>query len=118
MAGKTTDYSVPAYGALRALALVKERAPDLPVIVISRSVGDDELVGAMKAGASDYVMKDNLSRLGPAIRRELKDAGSLRNQREMERARRAAEERHRFVVEHTGAVLYRLHFDPAIPPTR
>ena len=105
------DYSTPAGGALRALAIVKERAPDLPVIVVSGSVGDDELVGAMKAGASDYVMKGNLSRLGPAIRRELKDAGSVRNQRETERARRAAEERHRFVVEHTGEVLYRLHFD-------
>ena len=105
------DYSAPACGALRALAIVKERAPDLPVIVVSGHVGDDALVGAMKAGAADYVMKGHLSRLGPAIRRELEDAGSLRSQRETERARRAAEERFRFVVENTGEVLYRLHFD-------
>jgi len=105
------DYSVPGCGALRALALVKERAPDLPVIVVSGSARSEELVGAMKAGASDYAMKDNFSGLGPAIRRELRDAGSVRNQRETERARRAAEERFRFVVENTGEVLYRLHFD-------
>jgi hypothetical protein len=105
------DYRVPGFSGLGALALVKERAPDLPVIVVSGSVGDEALVAAMRAGASDYVLKDNLSRLAAAIRRELRDAEASRQRREAERVRRETEERFRFVVERTGEVLYRLRFD-------
>jgi PAS domain S-box-containing protein len=105
------DYSMPGFGALPALAVVKERAPDLPFIVVSGSVGDAALVAAMRAGASDYVLKGNLSRLAAAIRRELADAEQNRARRSEERARREAEERFRFVVERTGEVLYRLRFD-------
>jgi len=105
------DYTLPGFDGRRALALVKARIPDLPVIVISGTVDDEELVVTMKAGAADYVLKDKLSRLGPAIRRELQDAESTRSQEASERARREAEERFRFVVQHTGEVPYRLRFD-------
>jgi hypothetical protein len=105
------DYVVPGFSGLGALVLVKERAPDLPVILVSGSVGDEALVAAMRAGASDYVLKDNLSRLASAIRRELRDAEAHRSRREAERVRRETEERFRFVVERTGEVLYRLRFD-------
>jgi two-component system, cell cycle sensor histidine kinase and response regulator CckA len=105
------DYTLPGFGGLRALALVKEHMPHVPVIVISGTVDDEELVVTMKSGAADYVLKEKLSRLGPAIRRELQDAGATRLRQEAERARREAEERFRFVVEHTGEVPYRLRFD-------
>lgn len=72
------DYGAPGFSGLAALALVEERAPDLPVIVVSGSVGDEALVEAMRAGASDYVLEDNLSRLASAIRRELRDAEASR----------------------------------------
>jgi PAS domain S-box-containing protein len=81
------------------------------VIVISGTVDDEALVVTMKAGAADYVFKDKLARLGPTLRRELHDAEAIRLQQEAERARREAEERFRFVVEHTGEVPYRLRFD-------
>jgi len=105
------DYSMPGFGPLEALAIIKQRAPDLPVILVSGSVGESELVDAMRAGASDYVLKDNLSRLAASLRRELRDARANQAQREAERLRREAEERFRFVVERTGEVLYRLRFD-------
>jgi two-component system, cell cycle sensor histidine kinase and response regulator CckA len=111
------DYSMPAFGGLQALALVKERAPDLPFIVVSGSVGDAALVAAMRAGASDYVLKGNLSRLAAAIRRELADAEQNRARRAEERAHiterkraeealRQSEERFRLVALVTNDVLW------------
>ena len=81
------DYSLPRLSAVRALAVVKESAPDLPLIVVSGSVGEEDLVAVMRAGASDYVLKDNLSRLAAAIRRELAEAEANRLRREAERVR-------------------------------
>src|SRR3989454_9861249 len=79
------DYSMPHFNALAALALVKEMEVDLPFIIISGTVGEAVAVEAMRAGAHDYLMKDNLVRLVPAIERELHEA-------ENRRARRHAEE--------------------------
>lgn len=80
------DYVMPRFDGLSALALVKQKGLDLPFIVVSGHISDDTAVSAMKAGAHDYVMKDNLARLGPAVERELRDA-------EVRRARRLTETR-------------------------
>jgi PAS domain S-box-containing protein len=79
------DYTLPEFDGLAALALVKERGLDLPFIIVSASIGEDIAVGAMKAGALDYIMKNNLSRLIPAVERELREA-------EVRRARKQAED--------------------------
>src|SRR5262245_18972907 len=68
------DYLMPQFDGLAALALVREKGLDLPFIIVSGHITDDTAVGAMKAGAHDYVMKDNLRRLGPAVERELREA--------------------------------------------
>ena len=68
------DYFVPGFNAPNALAVLKEAGLDLPFIVVSGMVGEETAVAAMRAGAHDYVMKDNLARLAPAIERELRDA--------------------------------------------
>lgn len=69
-----TDHNMPGFDSQEVLAIVKELAPDLPVIIVSGSIGEEIAVAAMKSGAHDYIMKDNLSRLAPAIERELRDA--------------------------------------------
>ena len=74
------DYVMPKFGGLEALALVKERGVDVPFIVVSGHITEDTAVAAMKAGAHDYVMKDKLARLVPAIAREMRDAGVRREQ--------------------------------------
>jgi PAS domain S-box-containing protein len=68
------DYVMPSFSGPGALAMVKKYRPDLPFIIISGVVGEEYAVAAMHAGAHDYVRKDNLSRLIPAIERELKEA--------------------------------------------
>src|SRR5215813_12576487 len=80
------DYVMPRFNGLEALALVKSRGLDLPFIVVSGHITDNTAVAAMKAGAHDYVMKDNLMRLGSAVERELRDA-------EGRRARRTADQK-------------------------
>lgn len=68
------DYSMPHFNALSALMLLKELGLDLPFIIISGTVGEAVAVEAMRAGAHDYLMKENLARLVPTIEREMHEA--------------------------------------------
>jgi len=79
------DYVMPRFSGLAALELVKESGLDLPFIIVSGSMGEDTAVAAMKAGAHDYVMKDNLARLPTAIERELREAQERRARRRLVR---------------------------------
>lgn len=81
-----SDYVMPKFSGLSALKLVQERGADLPYIIVSGNIGEDIAVEAMKAGAHDYIMKDNLKRLIPAIDRELRDAKVRRKRRKAEKA--------------------------------
>jgi PAS domain S-box-containing protein len=78
------DYLMPQFDGLSALALVKQKGIDVPFIIVSGHITDATAVAAMKAGAHDYVMKDNLARLGPAVERELRDAEVRRDRRRSE----------------------------------
>ncbi|MFA6384772.1 MAG: ATP-binding protein [Candidatus Omnitrophota bacterium] len=69
-----SDYVMPAFDGLSAYRVLKETKLDLPFIVVSGSIGEDIAVDAMKAGVHDYIMKNNLTRLVPAIAREMKEA--------------------------------------------
>ena len=68
------DYHVPGFAGLEALEIVRAYDADLPIIIVSGVLGEDAAVAAMKAGAHDFFGKDKLTRLGPAIERELRDA--------------------------------------------
>ena len=80
------DYSMPQFDALAALALVKEMTLDIPLIIISGTIGEASAVEAMRAGAQDYLMKSALGRLGPSIERELDKAQNRRALRRAEQA--------------------------------
>ena len=71
-----SDYYMPGFGALAALQIVRDSGRELPFIIVSGNMGEDFAVEAMRAGADDYVMKRNLSRLVPAIERELRDTAA------------------------------------------
>lgn len=68
------DYRMPRFSAFGALEIVKRREIDLPFIIVSGTVGDETAVKAMRAGAHDFVSKEQLARLSPAIDRELREA--------------------------------------------
>jgi methyl-accepting chemotaxis protein len=67
------DYNIPNFGAMKALALVKELNVDTPFIVVSGVVGEDTAVNTMRAGAHDFIVKGQYSRLVPAIKREIEE---------------------------------------------
>ncbi|MBM4431044.1 MAG: response regulator, partial [Chloroflexi bacterium] len=69
-----SDYSMPHFNGLDALTLLKESGLDLPFIIVSNAIGEETVAEAMRAGAHDYIVKGNLTRLVPAIERELRDA--------------------------------------------
>jgi two-component system sensor histidine kinase UhpB len=79
------DYVLPKFDGLAALAMIKERGLDVPFIIVSGHINEDTAVAAMKAGAHDYVMKDKLARLAPAIAREMRDAQVRQAQRASEK---------------------------------
>jgi two-component system cell cycle sensor histidine kinase/response regulator CckA len=82
------DYSVLRASGPGALASLQEKGLDLPLIVVSSADGEDIAVASIKAGAHDYVLKDNLARLGAALRRELHEAEGRRARRRAEQALR------------------------------
>ncbi|MEO7659191.1 MAG: PAS domain S-box protein, partial [Pyrinomonadaceae bacterium] len=86
------DYSMPDFNALSALAVLRESGLDIPFIIISGTVGEDVAVEAMLTGANDYLAKDNLMRLVPAIERELREAENRRGRRRAENERRIISE--------------------------
>ena len=91
-----SDYSLPQFDGHAALDILKEKQRDIPFIVVSGAIGEETAVAMMKAGANDYLMKDNLARLVPAVSRELEQAQNRRAHRlaeeELVNAREHAEE--------------------------
>lgn len=78
------DYHLPQFNGMMALNILRESGNDLPFLIFSGAIGEKTAVEAMKAGAHDYIMKDNMARLAPAIERELRDAAVRRERREAE----------------------------------
>ena len=62
-----SDYNMPVFDGLKALSIAKKRCPLTPFIIVTGSVNEDTAVECMKAGASDYILKDSLKRLGSAV---------------------------------------------------
>lgn len=93
------DYSMPGFSATAAFDLYKEKGFDLPFIIVSGTIADETAVAAMRAGAHDYLMKDNLARLSPAVDRELREVKIRRERREATAQLRKSEEKYRTLFE-------------------
>lgn len=94
-----SDYVLPSFSGLEALKLLQESEFEIPFIVLSGKIGEEVAVEALKAGANDYLLKDRLTRLAPAIDRALQEAAQKRKRQQTERALRESEERYRRLVE-------------------
>ncbi len=99
------DYTLPQFSALAALALLQSLHLDLPFIVISGTIGEEQAVAAMKMGAHDYLMKGKLARLVPAVEREIRDATERQRRRQAEAALRQREQRFRALIENASDLI-------------
>ncbi len=89
------DYNMPQFSGLAALRVFQEQGQDIPFFVVSGFIDEDMAVAAMRSGAQDYLMKDNLKRLVPAVERELRELQIRRERRQAADALRASEARMR-----------------------
>lgn len=94
-----SDYKLPGVTGLEALAFVHEEYPDIPFILVTGTLGEENAVESMKKGASDYVLKDKLFRLVPAVQRALEDADKRAELRQAEEALKENEEKYRNLTE-------------------
>lgn len=101
------DYNLPGYDGLAALAFAREKLPDVPVILVTGSLGEDEAVESLKRGAADYLLKQRLERLGPAVQRALQEAEERRQRIRGEVALRESEELFRTLAAHAPVGILR-----------
>lgn len=91
------DYKLPRFDGLSALAIAREKCPEAPFVFVTGTMGDEQAVEALRQGADDYILKDRLSRLGPAVQRALENARIWKEQQTAEaKLRGQLEELRRF----------------------
>lgn len=93
------DYKMPHFSAPQAIALLKEMKMDIPIIIVSGNIGEETAIECMRLGAQDYIMKTNLSRLCPAINRELEEAHTRNKKKLAEALLIQSEEKYRIILE-------------------
>lgn len=100
-----SDYRLPDFDGLAALQLYQEANLDIPFILVSGTIGEELAVTAMRSGAHDYLMKENMTRLVPAVQRELQEAEVRRSHKQAEAALRESEEKYRTLFETAPEVI-------------
>ena len=93
------DYSLPHFSAIGALETLKASGLDIPFLIVSGTIGEESAITALKAGAHDFLAKDKLARLAPAIEREIREA-------QIRRSHREAQSRYKLMVEQLPIIVY------------
>lgn len=109
-----SDYSLPQFNGLQAMELLRDSGRNIPFILISGTVGEDVAVTAMKHGATDYLLKDRVVRLGSAVERALREGRLRAEQRAALDALRASEERYRMLIEDARDAVFIVALDKTI----
>jgi PAS domain S-box-containing protein len=98
-----SDYKMPHFSGTKAIALLKETNIDIPFIIVSGAIGEETAVECMRLGAHDYIMKGDLSRLVPAMEREIAEAASRAERRRAEVALKESEMRYKLIFENMSS---------------
>lgn len=109
-----SDYILPTFSGLETLELLKRKGLDTPCIIVSGKISDETAVNAMRAGAKDYITKDNLSRLGPAVERELNEAVIRKEHRKAEEQLKETNEFKALLLEHSPLAMLAINPDSSI----
>src|SRR5450432_1406291 len=105
-----SDHRLPAFSSFDALKLVRELDPDLPFLIVSGTIGEDLAVEAMRAGADDYLLKERLGRLLPALERALKVAANRRGRRRAEAALTESRTRFGALTENLPGMVFQMQY--------
>jgi PAS domain S-box-containing protein len=97
-----SDYTLPHFDGMTALSLARDRVPSIPFLIVTGSVNEETAVGCMKAGATDYLLKSNLARIGPAIEAALERERAHAQKIQAESALAASERRFRSLVQNSS----------------
>src|SRR3954471_13323367 len=97
-----SDYTLPRFDGMTALSLARERAPSIPFLIVTGSVNEETAVGCMKAGATDYLLKSSLARIGPAIQAALERGRAQAQKTHAEAALASSERRFRSLVQNSS----------------
>ena len=103
-----SDHDLPGFSAIAALAILQQLELDIPFIIVSGAIREETAIAAMRAGAHDYLTKNRLERLIPAVERELREAENRRERRGALRAQKESEARLQAVAASTPGVFFQL----------
>ena len=110
-----SDCSLPSCSGAEALEAAKKVRPEVPFIFVSGTIGDDRAVEGLRSGATDYVLKENLDRLVPVVRRALQDTERRFSQRKIQQQLHATQERLDHLLAESPAVIYSIHLSDHHP---
>ena len=102
------DFSLPGFSGSEALALAREKCPDIPFVFVSGAIGEERAIESLKQGATDYVLKQRLSRLVPAVERALRETEERVERKRAEEALRQSEERLCVLLDINNAIIANL----------
>src|SRR5688500_13291765 len=101
-----SDFSMPGFDGMAALAIARDQCPDTPFIFVSGTIGEEYAIRALKNGATDYVLKSNLVRLPASVERALAEAQQRRDRRKMQAELEIARARLSSIIDSLPDVLW------------
>jgi len=106
-----SDFSLPNFSGIKAFEVAQNLAPDTPYIYVSGHIGEDRAIEAFKRGATDYVLKDKLKKLVPAIKRALLEADEKAKRKEFEEAFKGSEQKLKTIIDNIPIVLFMVNLE-------
>ena len=105
------DYHIPGYNGISALYVAQAQSPHIPFIFVSGTLGEDAAIEGLTRGATDYVLKNKLARLVPAVKRAMSEAANQKKRQQAEEQLRKSEEKYRALAENIPNVVYQCRND-------